>query len=517
MNARFAYEPNNQRIFSPQDQVGMDQHRRVVAESNQQGQNGGLLEGLGSIAELIKPNQAGVIWEHPPGDPDGLGPDPNVPGQPRKLLGGTNDIPYAPYEPDAPPPVVGNTFEDDPGRSQPASTDTRPRVVPNVPINNVTPAAEVQHGDNNSTDTNKGRLFSGNIRSSDDITRDINNTYKIPPKGPNGENREKSFTKRLFGGLWNGLEAWANSGDNSIAGLGAALGVGGAGSAASPKFYEGAKNFGKRSDLYNELGRTQQQEAFDAQQSKINIANQAALQKLELDPYWQYVEKKKSIDQDDADYLNKVTGIKFKPAQWQEYKDTTVNGKTFSRPEYSPNYERNTSVPIDPTEVPRDVEVAPGQNLPLTPKQAGPVIASKYNAEANRQQSQDHFEATQQRMADQFNISQDGKYQGDIRDYQKDLAKANAQVAENQPIAAEAESRVAELDKFISEHQGYDVSAYEKERQIALSTLSKAKGQIEAANIMLKIPKPAPPKKLSTGGKPKRSYTQDDINRVIRQ
>lgn len=115
-------------------------------------------------------------------------------------------------------------------------------------------------------DKKKGRLLSGNIRTSADIYNDIEDTYEVKPKGPMGENREKSFARRLLTGIGSALEAVGpDAGPESIL---AAIGVGGLGSAFSPRFHAESQNFSRRNQLTGELDRTQQREAHEAKVGK---------------------------------------------------------------------------------------------------------------------------------------------------------------------------------------------------------------------------------------------------------
>ncbi len=102
-------------------------------------------------------------------------------------------------------------------------------------------------------------------------------------------------------------------------------------------------------------------------------------------PRWKSAMEAKEITQQDADYFKSISGLDLPPRQWQAIKEEWVNGKLFSRPEYSNQYGRNTSVPIKPDEVPRNIDFGGGP-MPLTPKLAAAIIASQVNSDAQRLQ-----------------------------------------------------------------------------------------------------------------------------------
>lgn len=255
-----------------------------------------------------------------------------------------------------------------------------------------------------------------------------------------------------------------------------------------------------------------------------------------IKPLLDIIDKTQSLTPEYARQLNELSGLKFNPEQWKKYIDIQRNGTTLTRSETDPRFAENKTVPIDPTEVPRNIQIGSGQPLPLTPKQAAPVIAAQENANAGRRQQQSQFEQTQQLLKDKFDIDtaieiqkyntdQYGRYQGNAQTFKKELAKANAEIKANTPLLAAYDQQIANADLTISSIDPTNpkadratLRAAEAAKAEAIAKKAEAQGKIDAATYFMtnvEVPEPnqtlRAPRKLGGGSRSQAKPTKDPL------
>lgn len=244
----------------------------------------------------------------------------------------------------------------------------------------------------------------------------FNSQNKIAPRSPlddayekrkriaqEGAEPEHSLWKRLLQGALRGMTTGGVTG--AIVGAGVEGFV--------PSMNRKMRTLGELAKANQEVAvlesetkaRREAEEAAIKNQTAIVNLNQSQLNLMRTanEELWKSITADKRITSEEAE-IAKQHGFNVVPYDARGFVEIDRNGKRLIRPEFSPEYEVNPTVPVDPTEVPGKYNIY-GSELPLTPKQVAPVIASAGAADLQRQQDAAKFNVSQQVEAQKFNAT----------------------------------------------------------------------------------------------------------------
>jgi hypothetical protein len=317
-------------------------------------------------------------------------PNPNTPTQrPVSPLG--QDIPGSSGQGIPPVQTMG-------GLDLPAPDSTpapsRPRVVPNQPVRDITPYPGTP-----STPPFIEPPGGTPASSMSPIEQELS---QLLAKQQQLENTPVEDDDSKLGNFWHGSQyairqLQREGGGDVGATIGAMIG-GGLRNLFNPKEDDQRKKDEAISVNQKQIDTTQKQYDKELEIQAKKLANrgkeitndQEFLKTVTEHPIWQVAMKQKQITPDMAKTLNQTFNVNIPVGDWREVQDKDRNGQVLSRKEFETNYTPNESVPVDPTKVPiQTTSPVTGTQVSVEPNQLLSNETTIAQGNAQRQQSAD--------------------------------------------------------------------------------------------------------------------------------
>lgn len=297
--------------------------------------------------------------------------------------------------------------------------------------------------------------------------------------------REKSFWKRLGGGLLDGLVAFAQSGGaGGLAGAIGAIATGGIASGASPAFHADNQRTNQLQRLWGEYAQQAKAEQMQAEQEKLKTATQGQIIDNRKDaleyvrsvnkPFYDSIMADDIVTPEEAADAE-LLGYNIQPYDARQFDTQMVNGSIVATPRKgNPNYQP-TNAPQDLLKTPVKRKLDDGTEVYTTgDKLLDDQIAEKLN------QARLNIET------EKYNASEANEYENRLTKWRDSISEAGGEVAKiDQELADLISTQSGGFDKFV----GSESDWVRLEANIAAKKgeLSKAKRRYSA--VMKNAPK----------------------------
>ena len=314
--------------------------------------------------------------------------------------------------------------------------------------------------------------------------------------------KKKSFLDRFGGKLWRGYKAWDPNKTGWSGGIDAL--AGGFEAGFDPKVDAEDRKQRKIGKVWNNLAEEAQLQSIQQKQAQEGIKTATDITKLtqeRMKPFVDAALRKGYLTDDEVAHI-KANGVDITDPNNPEFVEREVNGKWMIRYKNDSDYRTNTTLPEDTANVPLNTTITTGGEsvtLPLKPGQAANMVV----------QAADRAERTAQlvqRRNDEIaekDYRDTKEYQGDLRSYEKDIAKAKGQKAK-----ATAALPTLKESKASLVAQQLDTTVID--RQIA-----EFEGDIAEADELMKLRKPERVQRKKSGGK--LTVKGSEINALIQK
>lgn len=408
--------------------------------------------------------------------------------------------------------IVLQPMQNVPG--DPVEAATRPRLVPNMPIENAPLSIDER------------------IRNSQKAIGELSDA-----NNPQYQNNDKGFWGRVWDivreGIIGGGAAWNQNANlpadqrlmTAIGGIGAGGLNGGFNPSADEqrlRLYDLNREQQNLNGLYNQAEFESKQTATDNknQLDKLSVQKQA-LENLRAvnKPLYDSVTADDIITEAEARQLNEA-GYPVVPYDARKYQTKQVEGESFESPTLGKPSWQKSDLPTERVKSPVGVTVAnpDGESLevPMLPKDAAELRYRSQRDKAQAEAKQAEIERRQQELQEK----REEKTFQSVQEWQIARSKAKEQIPVLERSVGQINNSIAEIDNQIKLYQGsYDTSELVRTKQNLEKQKADAELKLADAKSVYNSPRPQTFKPSSGGRNPRRNrtYSDSDIDRIIRQ
>lgn len=350
------------------------------------------------------------------------------------------------------------------------------------------------------------------------------------------EFRERSAGKRFVSGLGRAFGSWGRAGaPGGIVGLVSALVTGGLSSSLAPGADSEERRQRQLQKMFGTFG--QQIEAEKAQtdllksqtdaQGKIIGNERAKLDYLltQNKPFYDSVMADNMVTPEEAEEARQ-RGYDISPYDARRFDTEMREGETYEKPQLGKPKWQESELPTERVKVPLGVKITDPNNpesvmeVPMLPGDAANFQyrsgADKAKAEAEaaeieRKRLEKEEEERRKRAEKNF---------GSVQEWKNAVRKARAQIPVHEKSIQQIDKSIAEVNGKIEQYTGYDTSDLLKTKQALEKQRIDAELKLTDARATAQTPEPkvfTPPASKGKNSRRNRTYTNSEIERIIRQ